>query len=90
MTKLLITLSVATLLAGCANTMTPRYDSRFGEAVRQARQMQTINPNPAPVEITGIDGRSAADALEAYHETFRKPPEPAPVINIGGAIGGGK
>ena len=73
------------LLAGCASS-TPNYDARFGDAVRQARQAQTLNPNAATtaVPIGGLDGRTAREAAERYHETFKSPPPVVNVINIGG------
>jgi hypothetical protein len=50
----------------------------------------TINPDagkqagPAP----GIDGPSAAESVNLYHDTFKAPPPVVNVINIGGSIGG--
>jgi hypothetical protein len=78
------------LLAGCANTLTaPNYQQRFGDAVRQGRMAQTLNPNPAPIDIQGLDGRAAAEAMGRYQDAFKAPPPTVNVINIGGAIGGG-
>ena len=76
------------LLAGCAASTTPNYDSRFGDAVRQARQMQSINPGPpaAPAVATGTDGKAAAEATTRYHDSFKAPPPVVNVINIGGQI----
>lgn len=72
------------LLAGCAST-TPVADSHFGEAVRAARASQTLNPqasaNRDPVK--GIDGRSAASAMDRYHDSFRAPPKTFEVLGIG-------
>ena len=87
--KTCLTLLAPLLLAGCASTATPDYDMRFGEAVRQARQRQTLNPtasaNPDPV--AGMDGKAAHDALILYQGTFKTPPPVVNVINIGGAVG---
>ena len=81
--------AAAAVLAGCANTHTPNYDLRFGEAVRNARQAMTLNPNaaqaPAP---TGMDGAAAHEAVGRYHDSFKAPPPVVNVINIGGAVGG--
>lgn len=84
---LLLTLA---LLAGCANSPTPRYDAKFGHAVRAARQAMTLNPNAASAAAPapGMDGKAAAEAMGRYHESFQAPPPPVNVINIGGAIGG--
>jgi hypothetical protein len=74
---------VATVLAGCGtHSPTPNYDTRFGDAVRQSRQMMTLNPNaaaPAP----GMDGKAAGEALGRYHDSFKAPPPVVNVINIG-------
>lgn len=79
-----------TLLAGCANSPTPRYDAKFGHAVRAARQAMTLNPGAATTAAPapGMDGKSAAEAVGRYHDSFKAPPPPVNVINIGGAIGG--
>ncbi|TFY96895.1 hypothetical protein [Ramlibacter rhizophilus] len=78
----------AMLLAGCASS-TPNYDARFGDAVRQARQAMVLNPAPAPgsVPIGTLDGKVAREAAERYHETYKAPPRPVNVINIGGVAG---
>jgi len=80
-----------TVLAGCAS-VTPNYDAKFGDAVRQAKLKMTINPdagnNPDPV--SGMDGKSAREAITNYQLTYKSPPPAVNVINIGGSIGGGK
>lgn len=91
MRKPLALLAVA-LLGGCATSITPNYDTRFGDAVRQSRQAMTLNPNAGanPNPIAGMDGRAASAAMGRYHDTFKEPPPVVNVINIGGAVGGGK
>lgn len=83
----IIPLAAAILLAGCSSS--PRYDARFGDAVRQARLAQTIDPqagrNPDPV--AGLDGKSALEAQKRYHDSFKEPPPVTNVINIGGMTG---
>lgn len=90
MTRLSILIPAA-LLTACASSITPNYDARFGDAVRQARQRMIINPtagsNPDPV--AGIDGRASRETMIRYQESFQKPPVPTPIINIGGGIGSG-
>lgn len=83
---------VITLLGACANSPTPNYDARFGDAVRQARQMMIINPNAGtnPDPMAGMDGKSAKEAVGRYQDSFKAPPPVTNVINIGGAIGGGQ
>ena len=94
MTRTMTALMLAPLLtlAGC-NSMTPNYDQHFGEAVRNARQQMTINPNAAidnPGPAPSIDGVAAHETMQRYQQSFKAPPPAVNVINIGGGIGGGK
>ncbi len=79
------------LTGGCAS-VTPHYDARFGNAVREAKLKMTINPDAGknPDQVAGMDGRSAKEAVTLYQGTFKAPPPVVNVINIGGAIGSGK
>ena len=57
----------AVLLAGCAGlppVETREYDARFGDAVRQARAQQTLNPEAgrSTDPVSGIDGVAACQA----------------------------
>ncbi len=90
MQKIFIALALV-LFGGCASSPTPNYDAKFGQAVRQARQMMIINPNAGsnPDPIAGMDGVAAKEAAGRYHESFKAPPPVTNVINIGGGIGGG-
>ncbi|AMO24452.1 hypothetical protein GCM10027034_12790 [Ramlibacter solisilvae] len=89
MQRLLALIPVA-LLGACAVSPTPQYDMRFGEAVNQAKQQMTANPNPAPVQAAiGMDGKAAAEAHGRYQDSFKAPPPVVNVINIGGSVGGG-
>jgi hypothetical protein len=82
-------------LAGCAApgaslTAAPNYDLQFGNAVREARMRMTLNPGAASTDpVAGIDGPAARLAQDRYHETFKSPPPPVSVINIGGALSQG-
>jgi uncharacterized lipoprotein len=80
---------LVSVLAGCANSPTPQYDSRFGDAVRQARQMMTLNPTAGTTAapVIGMDGRAGAEAVGRYHDSFKAPPPVVNVINIGGSVG---
>lgn len=78
------------LLAACSTT--PNYDAKFGDAVREARQQMTINPDAGnnPDQVAGMDGKSAKEAVTRYQASFKAPPPVTNVINIGGTISGGK
>lgn len=85
----LTALLASSVLAGCSTT-TPQLDAVFGQAVREARAAQIINPraseNTDPV--MGIDGKAGAAAQQRYQESFQAPPETFNIINIGGSITG--
>lgn len=77
------------LVAGCAGlppVETRELDARFGDAVRQARAQQTLNPeasrNTDPV--AGIDGVAAQNTIEQYQKGFREPPPTFNILGIGG------
>lgn len=84
-----LALILLALLGGCAVSTTPNYDLRFGDAVREARQRMTLNPNAGSSAgpDAGMDGRSAREAMSRYQETFKTPPPVVNVINIGGSAG---
>ena len=84
-----ILLLAPALLAGCITSPTPNYDLRFGDAVRQARQAQTLNPQPSATDVQGMDGVAAKNANDRYQNSFRAPPPAVNVINIGGSLATG-
>ena len=86
MNKLVIALFLG-LIGGCS-TVTPNYDARFGDAVREAKLKMTINPDAGknPDQVAGMDGKSAKEAVNLYQGTFKAPPPVTNVINIGGSI----
>lgn len=88
--KSIALLILVSTLAGCANTATPMYDSRFGDAVRAARLAQTLNPDAGASggPVAGMDGPAAHEAAGRYLDSFRKPPPVVNVINIGGSVSG--
>jgi hypothetical protein len=88
--KIVLLFLTALLCAGCAETPTPTYDTRFGEAIRQARFAMTIDPNASqrPDNGSGIDGRAARESIKRYQDSFKEPPPVTNVINIGGGLGG--
>ncbi len=87
--KKITMIAVLCLVSGCAS-VTPRFDAKFGEAVRGALLAQTLNPQAAvnPDMAQGLDGRSAVNAQERYQDSFKAPPKTFEVINIGGALSG--
>lgn len=88
MNKITLTLLVG-LLAACSS-ITPNYDAKFGDAVRAARQAQTLQPSATAVidPVMGIDAQAGVKAQERYQESFKTPPRSFEVINIGGALSG--
>lgn len=85
--------AVLLTVTACAQSPahTPRLDAKFGEAVRQARARQTIDPeaskNTDPV--SGIDGVAAQNSIEEYQKSFQEPPQTFNVLGIGGGAGAG-
>ena len=75
------------LLVGCASSVTPHYDARFGNTVREAKLKMIINPDAGknPDQVLGMDGKSARETIIFYQNTYREPPAPVNVINIGGS-----
>ncbi|MBT2333882.1 hypothetical protein J7E49_08185 [Variovorax paradoxus] len=86
------TLALTLLLGTGCSHVTPNYDARFGDAVREAKRNMTINPDAGKDgnPVVGMDGRAARESMQQYHESYKAPPPAVNVINIGGAIGGGK
>ncbi len=88
-TTALIAVLAGSMLAGCAASSSPGYDSRFGDSARNLRAQQVIDP-AAPARngqrVLGTDGQTARESVDRYVDSFKSPP-PSNVINIG--IGGG-
>ena len=80
----LLLLTLAATLGGCVS-QTPIADRHFGEAALAARAQQTLDPDAsaAPPTVAGLDGKAARHALERYHDSFKTPPKPVNVFNIG-------
>ena len=75
------------LLTGCASPVTPHYDARFGNTVREAKLKMIINPDAGknPDQVLGMDGKAARETIIFYQNTYKEPPPPVNVINIGGS-----
>lgn len=92
MNKTLVSILCITIVgatAGCASR-TPVLDERLGDAVREARAKQTINPNASrdADPVLGLDGLAARESIERYKDASKAPPPVTNVINIGGGVGG--
>lgn len=96
MNKIMLTaILLPGLLSGCANetrviSVTPNYDAKFGDTVREALLKQTIHPQAGAVadDVAGLDGKAARESVLLYQSTFKQPPPVANVINIGGDLSG--
>ncbi|WP_295438861.1 hypothetical protein [uncultured Thiodictyon sp.] len=71
--------TLAALVAGCANDEEREANATFGESVRLTIAQQTAHPGTAG---TGLDGVQAAAALKAYREdvAVRKKVEAPPLL----------
>ncbi|QOF76434.1 hypothetical protein [Variovorax sp. 38R] len=85
------TLALTLLLGTGCSHVTPNYDARFGDAVRDAKRKMTINPDAGKDgdPVAGMDGRAARESMVQYQKSYKAPPPAVNVINIGGGIGGG-
>lgn len=83
------TVALVCLLGASCSHVTPNYDARFGDAVRDAKRKMTINPEAGKSDdpAAGMDGRAAREAMNQYHDSYKSPPPAVNVINIGGGIG---
>lgn len=89
-TRLMLCGLVALGSVACA-TSTPRLDANLGVAVREARAVQTLNPNASEqnkAPVLGIDGKAASETQKRYVDSFKAPPPTFNVINIGGSLSG--
>jgi hypothetical protein len=83
-----ILVMVSVLLAACSS-VTPYYDTKFGDAVREAKLKMIINPDAGknPDQVAGMDGKAARETMLLYQQTYTAPPPAVNVINIGGSLG---
>jgi len=91
-TVLSIVATLATTLAGCTSTA-PAWERSFGDAARQARALQVIDPG-APSRNTVLaptDGKAAAGAMTKYAEShgYAVKEGKQPVLSIS-TTGGGR
>ena len=87
--RFLLIAPLGAALGGCM-TSSPIWEAHFGEAVRHSMQVQIIDPDagqhaPQP----GVDGKSAASAMDNYDKSFQHPVTSANPYTIGVSGGGG-
>lgn len=72
------------LLSACV-PMTPYLDAHYGETVKMAVAQQTINPDASQNinPVKGVDGTTAKNAIDLYHNTSKAPPPATNIFNIG-------
>lgn len=82
----LILLSAIVCLSACV-APAPELERDFGKSVRAAVALQTLNPEAGgDAPVNGLEGRTAKDVYDRYGETFKSPPPPVNVFNIGVGI----
>lgn len=89
-TILSIAAALATTLAGCSTA--PAWERDFGDAARQARALQVIDP-AAPGRNTGVaptDGKAAAGAMTKYAESHGYAVKEAKPVVLAIPTGGGR
>lgn len=85
MKTILLSALTVSLLAACSTT--PRWDKRFGEAVRESTQAQALPPTVPETVLPALDGTSAEHAMQRYHDASKQPPPVTNVFNIGVGTG---
>lgn len=87
--NLLVSAALSAALQGCSTT--PRFDERFGDAVRANMAAQLLDPAAArnANPVTGMDGVSARAVHERYQRSFSEKTPSPPALIIGAGGGGG-
>ncbi|MEX3967984.1 hypothetical protein AB4Y42_38275 [Paraburkholderia sp. EG286B] len=87
--RLLLIAPLGAALGGCM-TSSPIWEAHFGEAVRHSMQAQIIDPDAGQhASQPGVDGKSAASAMDNYDKSFQHPVTSANPYTIGVSGGGG-
>ncbi len=81
-------MALSAQLTGCAAN-TPALDARFGDAVRAARQSQTLYPEASANKdpVLGLDGKSAVTAITNYQSQDKAPAQTGLIVNLGSSSG---
>jgi hypothetical protein len=82
--RLLLIAPLSAALGGCM-TSSPIWEAHFGQAVRHSMQAQIIDPEAGQHAASqpGVDGKSAAAAMDRYDKSFEQPPVSASPYTIG-------
>jgi hypothetical protein len=82
--RVLLIAPLGAALGGCM-TSTPIWDAHFGQAVRYSMHAQIIDPEAGQHAASqpGVDGKSAASAMDRYDKSFEQPPVTASPYTIG-------
>lgn len=79
--------SAAAVLSGCAAaSSSPAWDAQAGEALQVLRAQQVRDPAAARTngdKTPAQSGRHVSEALERHTDSYRSPPQPSTVINVG-------
>ena len=68
--RTLLLTAAAALASGCAET-SPNWESRFGDAARQAAALQVIDPAASSrTAALRTDGKATSGSLKAYADSF--------------------
>lgn len=71
-------------LAACSTPAPTELDRNFGQAVRNARSAQTLNPSASGRNHQPTSSGTIAKAsMDRYQKSFETPPPPVNVLNIG-------
>lgn len=83
--RLLTLLLLGAASAGCTS-LSPGSDAAFGDSVRQAKALQTLNPHAGQDDpsLPTLDGISARNALVRQRDSFKEPPQTFQILGVGG------
>lgn len=78
------TIALLCSLAACSTQSPTEIDRNFGQAVRNARAAQTLDPSAAGrAHQPTTSGAIAKASMDRYQKSYETPPPPVNVLNIG-------